>query len=184
MTILCCHDQNSTNHDGFSRAVYCIKISEPLFDFFFNSKHGYRAWYYRSPYDGLRNNAHFIKSLLPSFLACDRTKEAEKNGFLTKKAAESLKSCSAKAWLAEKGKEVDENCPGCVGEWGYPQNDTAEIFNDRWDKANGANAKCGRKAPYLTKIRIFGAFLNEQYDEFIPAPKRYRAEQIHEFGWS
>lgn len=184
MEILCCHDQKRTNDDGFSRAVYCIKISKPLFDLFFNSKHGYRAWYYRSPHDGLSKNADFIKSLLPSLLASDQMKEAEKNGFSVKKAAESLKSCSAKAWLAEKSKEVDKNCTGCAGEWVYPQDNTAEIINDRWDKTTDSKAKCGRKAPYLTKVRIFGAFLNEQYDEFIPEEKRYRAEQINEFGWS
>lgn len=163
---------------------YCLKVSEPIFDLFFNSKHGYRAWYYRSPHVGLNKNALFITSLLPSLLASDQTKEAEKKDFSTKKAAESLKSCSAKAWLAEIEKEIDKKCTGCIGEWGYPQDDTAEIFNDRWDKTNHPKAKCGRKAPYLTKIRIFGAFLNEQYDEFIPAQKRYRAEEIHEFGWS
>jgi hypothetical protein len=185
MMILCCHEQPCDDDKRFSRVVYCIKVCKPLFDLFFNSKHGYRASYYRSPYDGLHNNELFIHSLLPALLASDCIKDvAKRSGFAEKKVEESLKSYSAKAWLAEIGKEIDSKCTGCAGEWNYPQDDTAEILNDRWDKAPGANAKCGRKAPYLTKIRIFGAFLNEQYDEFIPAAKRYRANHIYKFGWS
>jgi hypothetical protein len=184
MKILCCHDQECRDDNRFSRAIYCLKISEPLFDLFFNSKHGYRAWYYCSPHFGLKINERLITTLLPFLLASDQTKEAEKNGFSKAKASESLKSFSAKAWLTEIGKEIDNNCAGCTGEWGYPQDDNAEIFNDRWDKTNAQKAKCGRKAPYLTKIRIFGAFLNSKHDEFIPADKRYRAKEIHEFGWS
>jgi len=184
MTILCCHDQPCTDDDRFSRAVYCLKVSKPLFDLFFNSNQGYRAWYYRSSHSGLINNEIFIKSLLPSLIASDQTKEAEQRGFSTKKATESLKGYSAKAWLAEKTKEIDTTCNGCIGEWHYPQDDTIEIYNNRWENTNNSNAKCGRKAPYLTKIRIFGAFLNDQYDELIPARKRYRAEEINQFGWS
>ncbi len=184
MNILCCHDQECKDDNRFSRVVYCIAVSKPLFDLFFNSKYGYRAWYYRSPYVGLGNNGFFIRSLLPSLLESDQTKEAEEKGFSTKKATESLKSISAKVWLAEIGKEVDANCNGCIGEWQYPQEDTAEILNGRWDRTTKSKAKCGGKAPYLKKIRIFGAFLNKQYDEFIPGQKRYRAEEIHEFGWS
>jgi len=98
-------------------------------------------------------------------------------------AEESLKACSAKVWLAERGKEMGD-CTHCSGEWSTPQDDVAEILNDRWEKDTNVNARYGRKAPYLTKIRIFGAFLNDLYDEFIPTKKRFRANEIHKVGWS
>lgn len=181
MAILCCHEQTCNDDESFSRVVYCIKVCEPLFDLFFNSKHGYRASYYRSPYDGLHNNELFIHSLLPALLVSDYTKDAAKGNGFSKKVEESLKSFSAKVWLAECGAEL---CDKCEGEWSTPQDGTAEILNDRWELTNILNARYGRKAPYLMKIRVFGAFLNKRYDEFIPARKRYRAKEIHQFGWS
>jgi hypothetical protein len=177
MKVLCFHFQDCADHNSFSRAVYCIQVSELLFDLFFNSKHGYRAWYYRSPHTGVKNNQLFIKSVLPLLLGSDQTKDS-------RKTEESLNCYSAKVWLAEKGKEVDKKCSGCTGEWEYPQNNVAEIMNNRWEKAIDLKATCGEKAPYLTKIRIFGAFLNKQNDELIPETKRFRADQIYEFGWS
>jgi hypothetical protein len=60
----------------------------------------------------------------------------------------------------------------------------AEIVNGRWECAASANAVRGRKAPFLTKIKIFGAFLNERHDEFISWRKRHRAREIYESGWS
>ncbi len=179
MEILCCHDQECTEHKSFSRVVYCIQVSKPLFDLFFNSKNGYRAWYYRNPHLGTMNNELFIKSLSPFLIASIQSKDID-----TKRASESLKSYSAKAWLAEIGKEVDKKCLGCAGEWAYPQNDAAEIINERWERETDPKAKCGKKAPYLTKIRIFGAFLNNKYDELIPEAKRFRAQHICHFGWS
>jgi hypothetical protein len=77
-------------------------------------------------------------------------------------------------WLAEAGVKL---CEGCDGEWTHPQSDAAEIRNDRWESASDVR---GRKAPLLSKIKIFGAFLNERHDEFTSWRKRYRAWEIHE----
>ena len=99
-------------------------------------------------------------------------------------ARDSLNSLSAKVWLAENGNEVCRNCAGCQGEWSSPRDDTAEILNRRWDESSEADAKSGRKAPYLTKLRIYGAFLSDQRDEWISKRKRHRATPIHKFGWS
>lgn len=179
MEVLCCHPNEFSYDNRFSRVVYCFRVSAPLFDMFFNSKNGYRASYYRSPYDGLRDNGLFIRSVLPALLASAETRciAPKELGF----AEKSLKSCSSKAWLAERGKEL---CGRCAGEWSPPQDETAEILNNRWENGDSVYAKWGRKAPYLTKIRIFGAFLSERHDELIPASKRHRAREIHEVGWS
>jgi hypothetical protein len=178
MQILCGHYQLCDDDNRFERIVYCIKVSKPLFDLFFNSEQGYRAGYYQSPFDGLRNNALFINYLSPALLISDYTNNIGKRRDFTE---ESLKSYSAKVWLAEYGTDL---CKQCTGEWRPSNTDTAEILNGRWEKASDSRALQGRKAPYLTKIKIFGAFLNERYDEFIPNRKRYRAKEIYDFGWS
>lgn len=178
MKILCGHPQICDDNKGFSRVVYCICIPAPLFDLFFNSENGYRGAYYRSPYQGLESNAVFIQSIEARLIACSEPNCAKLDSSF---ARESLGTPSAKVWLAERCLQL---CEQCRGEWKDQSDERAEILNGRWELASEPNAKRGRKAPYLTKIRIFGAFVNERLDEFVPARKRHRARQIHEFGWS
>src|SRR5688572_238206 len=68
MKMLCCHPEPCKGQAGFDRPVYCIQVSEKLFDLFFNSVSGYRGSYFRSEFAGLGANKHFIKTLLPRFL--------------------------------------------------------------------------------------------------------------------
>lgn len=178
MAILCGHVDPCKDNTPYSRIVFSIQIPHPLFDWVFNSVNGYRAWFFRSPFDGLRNNARMMQMLEPVLLK-SLTSQKDK-----KLAQDSLNALSAKVWLAEKGSEVCEECPGCAGEWSSSSDDAPEILNRRWDVSSETNAKSGRKAPYLTKLRIFGAFLNDHCDEWISERKRHRAEQIHDFGWS
>jgi hypothetical protein len=178
MSILCGHVDQCQDNNPYSRIVFSIQVSRPLFDWIFNSANGYRAWFFRSPYDGLRNNARMIRILEPKLL---ESLGSEQDIEL---ARDSLNSLSAKVWLAERGNEVCMECPECAGEWSSPQDDTPEILNRRWEVSLKTSAKSGRKAPYLTKLRVFGAFLNNHRDEWISERKRHRAKQIHDFGWS
>ena len=176
MEILCFHSDECSDDNTFQRAVYCIQVENKLFDWFFNSVNGYRAAYYMSPYNGLRTNDSFIQSLLLKLIASDKTTEDADKNFIK----ESLKSPSAKVWLAEVGKNL---CEHCSGEWNSRQdNNEPEILNNRWENKTGQNAEWGRKAPYLTKIRIFGAFLNKHYQPYDPKPQR--PNEIHDKGWT
>jgi hypothetical protein len=178
MEIICCHDDPCSDHRGFSRAVYCVTVPPATFDRFFNSRHGYRAAYFRSPHEGLAANSFLLRSLLPSLLGSQATAGCGKSPATIE---QSLASESAKAWLAESGNQL---CDLCVGEWKHPATDPVEISNGRWENTDSPNARRGRTAPYLTMIKFFGAFLNDRHDEFIPARKRRRAWDIHEWGWS
>jgi hypothetical protein len=91
----------------------------------------------------------------------------------------SLRSGSAKAWLTEQ----NEFCTLCAGEF-PPKSDDGEILNGRWELDTSPQSRDGRRAPYLTKIKIMGASLNDGYDEFIPVRKRRRQWEIHACGWS
>ena len=178
MEILCYHPDPCQDDNQYDRPVYSIYVGKKLFDWFFNSEKGYRAAYFRSPTEGLKANQHFIESLIPALLESDKTTPIFDKEFIE----ESLKSPSAKAWLVE---ENGLACDFCAAEWKNPSvidEDHAEIKNNRWE--NKENPKYGRKAPYRTKIRIVGAFLNEHYDVFIPARKRFRSEEIHDKGWT
>jgi hypothetical protein len=133
---------------------------------------GYRAAYYRSPFEGLAANQRALEVLLPMLLTAG---ESERSALGRAFIEESLTIPSAKMWLAEKGKEVVRDCPGCTGEWSAPRDDELdpELLNGRWELREELPARWGSKAPYLTKLRILGAFLDSNHNEFIPAVKRF-----------
>jgi hypothetical protein len=57
------------------------------------------------------------------------------------------------------------------------------LYNGVWDVANEPNSNFGKTAPYLSKIRIIGSFINAR-GEFVSNRKRDRYRQIHLIGWS
>jgi hypothetical protein len=181
--VLCCH--RSKLSDGeFLRPVYTVRIDRPLFDLFFNSPFGYRAAYFKSPGAGLDANVSFLQTIAPRLAADPASlKSALSPDFIHA----SLSTPSAKVWLAECGKEIDRKCSACEGEWSSGTTGTetrSEILNGRWEVAEGQKAEWGGKAPYLEKLRIMGAFINDRHHELVPHDKRFRAYEIHEFGWS
>lgn len=183
MSILCCH-RSEIAGTGFSRPVYTVQVTNDLFDLFFNSADGYRAAYCRSPGAGLEANLEFMRAIAIQLAGSTLSPNS---GLPEQHIVESLTTPSAKAWLAEHGKEIDRKCPGCKGEWssgtaGPPER--AEILNGVWERAKGQNAEWGRKAPYLTKLRVMGAFLNDRLHELVPFDKRYRAYDINAYGWA
>lgn len=161
---------------GFKRFVGCVAVDKPLFDLLFNSQNGYRGWYFRSPAEGLQANAMLLKLLAPQLLEfpCHDDTPASL-------LAESLDAPSAKCWVAEVGKSF---CPKCEGDWSAPKDDAPEILNGRWDVASAPNARFGRTAPFLEKLRVMGAFVNEAGQEYVAKRKLRRAEEIHDVGWS
>lgn len=178
MSPLCYHLQACDDDAGYSRPVFCVRVSEDLFDAFFNSEKGYRGSYFASQALGLECNRHLLHRLVP----CLSTWAAQSSpGFDAQFAFEALSAVSAKAWLAERSLEL---CSACLGEWVAPADEQAEIINGRWEIGTRPNSRFGRKAPKHTKIRLFGAFLNDHGDEFIPARKRHRDAHIHNDGWS
>lgn len=178
MQILCGHKDPCKDNAAFSRRVYTIQISRELFDLVFNSAWGLRASFYRSAYDGLKDTARLISEAAPLLLQA-QTIEGD-----AEEARQSLSSPTAKVWLAECGNEPCRDCGGCKGEWTPSQDESAEIFNQRWESSTDPKARDGRKAPYFTKLRIYGAFLDSSHNEFTPERKRYRAMQLRDYGWS
>jgi len=195
--VLCCHASavlgktcNCSEKEGVYRRVeYCISVGSELFDDFFNSSFGYRASYFDSPQKGKDDNALLMKAIAPSLVsytkenALDVVKNLGSIAFIER----SLSSDSAKVWLAENG---NCHCKNCTGEWstgGGP--DYPEIKNNRWEhvKNEDCESKWGDgRAPYLTKLRIFGAFLNvtNTRDQCVTKKKEKRAEHINRCGWS
>lgn len=175
MEILCCHYQVCDDHRDFGRVIYCLRVSEDLFDLFFNSPYGYRGAYFRSVTDGIAANQAFMEIIAPRLIPkTEHGALREEKDWLR----ESLTSYSSKVWLAENSLGL---CPHCDGEWAASADNSPEMLNGRWDKVGPSY---GRKAPRLTKIRVFGAFFDDRKNEFIPSSKRKRPWDIHSCGWA
>ena len=71
MIVLCCHRGSMNATGSFSRVIHCVQLDKDLFDLFFNSASGYRAAYFRFPWEGMGANAAFLKAVTASFLAAD-----------------------------------------------------------------------------------------------------------------
>ncbi|MCP5265697.1 MAG: hypothetical protein H6934_06280 [Burkholderiaceae bacterium] len=178
MQVVCCHQQECDDAKGFSRVVFNFRVPCTTFDLFFNSEHGYRGSYYLSSHTGLAANEAVISRLSPLLL---QWAEQHDSALDQRLAAGSLDSPSAKVWLSEFGSHL---CKHCVGEWGNPSDEAPEVLNRRWELADSPNAYRGRKAPCLSKLKVFGAFLNDRHDEFVSGRKRHRARDINAWGWS
>jgi len=178
MEVLCCHRPDCDDMAGFSRVIFNLRAPSQTLDLFFNSEHGYRGSYFVSPHAGLAANDAIIKRLKPLLLAWAAQHQLALDQTF---AGESLTSSSAKVWITESGSQL---CQQCIGEWSNPTDEEPDILNGRWEVTDTPNAHRGRKAPHVSKLRVFGAFLNDRHDEFVPARKRHRAFHINEGGWS
>jgi len=179
--VLCCH-RSEISGTFFRRPVYTLEVDPSVFDVFFNSQDGYRAAYYRSPGLGVDASVSFMRTVAPRLVGDPLSSNSDLSQEFLR---ESLSTPSAKIWLAEHGKEIEQECHGCKGQWsiaGLPKN--AEIRNGRWEVATEQKAKWGTAAPYLNKLRIMGAFLDNRYGEYVPFDKRFRARDIYRYGWS
>lgn len=175
---LCCHVQVCEEAPTFARIAFSYAVSPDAFDLFYNSPVGYRGSYFHSPSHGLEANETLITAMLPKLAdAIPQQADTHERAFVY----ESLTSPTAKVWLAENGLE---QCAKCEGEFGNPADAMPEIINGRWNTADCASALRGRKAPRLTKIRVFGGFIDDRCNEWVSGRKRHRAWQIHRWGWS
>jgi len=176
MRVQCSHVDPCDEADGFKRFVACVVVERTLFDLYFNSYNGYRGWYFRSPTQGLRMNAVLLQLLAQRLMDFQRHEDMPPELVST-----SLLAFSAKSWPAEVGKGF---CLSCEGDWSAPTDDAPEILNGRWEVATAPNSRFGRKAPFLGRLRIMGAFVNRDGQEYVAKRKLNRAQEIHDVGWS
>ena len=177
LKLKCFHREARQNDHAYRRAVFCGSVNPSLFDQFFNASTGYRGSFFKSPEAGLRANRALLDQLA-DFLAgwAVLTKhEADPSWVLA-----SLAQTSAKAWLAE----YPGLCAHCEGEWSPSYVSDLQIENSRWECSSHVHSVWGRQAPSLSKIRIFGGFIDDQRNEWLAPHKAERATHIWEHGWS
>lgn len=176
-SFLCFHTEPKDGDPSYRRAVFCFVLTKTLFDLFFNAQTGYRGAYFDSPDSGLRVNRSIIDELSPILLQWGTTQApGERRAWI----AESLSLSSAKIWLAED----PGLCSKCRGEWSQSYKSPLTIVNGRWEIAEHTHAEWGRQAPELTKLRVFGGFVNTEHQEWVASHKTIRGLHIWKHGWS
>lgn len=178
MRFVCFHRELKQRDPSYARADFCADIGHLLFDAFFNAPTGYRGAHFESPEKGLAANQLMIGELSPILIgwALSHNMDVDRAWL-----AESLSLQTAKAWLAEDAVAL---CPGCADGWSQSYASDLLISNGRWEHSSHTHAKWGRQAPHLTKLRIFGGFVNDAHQEWVADHKRGRAQQIWEHGWT
>ncbi len=128
---------------GFFQVTTRIRLSEIVFDQFFNGRSGYRAQYYLSPEEGVLFNREVLQRLRQSVIQAYGRKAIEPTLDLV---LASIDAPHAKVWVHGEKAAFDEAAPNTVNP-------------ERW-VAN--NAIAGRKAPlpaHLT-LDVKGAFIH------------------------
>lgn len=173
----CFHREERQDDSAYKRAVFCGRVRPQLFDWFFNASTGYRGAFFKSADEGTQANRALLDRLT-MFLtdwAIASQHDPDRQWVLA-----SLTKPSAKAWLAE----YPGHCAKCAGEWSPSYNAELQIENARWEWSSHVHAAWGRQAPWFSKIRIFGGFIDAQGSEWLAPHKEGRATHIWEHGWS
>ncbi|AZC63263.1 hypothetical protein PCL1391_2545 [Pseudomonas chlororaphis subsp. piscium] len=177
LKLKCFHREPCQDDAAYMRAVFCGSVSHELFDWFFNASTGYRGAFFESPDAGSRANRRLVEQLA-DFL----TEWVIAHGLYPDRqwVLASLAKPSAKAWLAEHPGICDQ----CKGEWNTSYISGLQIENARWELSSHVHSAWGRQAPQLSKIRIFGGFIDAQQKEWLASHKTERDKDIWEHGWS
>ena len=176
--VACLHRQPRQRDASYARAAFCLDIGHELFDALFNSATGYRGAHFVAPDSGAAANRALlgaVTSMLVEF-AIARHEELDRVW-----VTESLSLPSAKAWLAEDSVAL---CSSCASGWSTSYVSALHIQNDRWEHSEHPHAVWGRQAPELSKLRVFGGFVNDQHQEWVADNKRDRAQHIWQHGWT
>ena len=176
--LACFHNEPRQRDDSYTRADFCLDVGTEVFDAFFNASTGYRGAFFAGPDNGVLANQMLLTELCPVLvekaIAYDPRLDI---AWLI----ESLSLPTAKAWLAE---DLVARCSSCVGGWSASHASALRIRNDRWEHSVHTHATWGRQAPELSKLRIFGGFVNRQHGEWVANHKFERAQNIWEYGWT
>ncbi len=164
----------------YSRAFFKVHVSEPYYDAFFNSPNGYRAQYCLSMENGEKQNRRLIDAITPMCL--EYSNEHELHDFPTQKVLTSLRGVDAKAWITESDiPDIDEVHIN-YGPWIAKADASTE--NTMTDQAARASASVGVLAPVGTHLEIKGAWLTPEGNEWRDPGKMYRAQEIHDYGFT
>jgi hypothetical protein len=177
LTLKCFHRESRSDEASYKRAVFCGTVDAQLFDWFFNAGTGYRGAFFESPDLGTRANRSLVDQLAPFLTdwALSQQLDRDRQWILA-----SLSKTSAKAWLAE----YPGLCNLCAGEWSTTYVSELHIENSRWETCAHLHSAWGRQAPRLSKVRIFGGFIDATQNEWLASHKAERAKHIWEHGWS
>jgi hypothetical protein len=176
---------------GKHRAEFLFSVSPNTQDLFFNSAYGYRAMYYLAPHTGVECNRDAIDSIKGRLIAA-----AKNSGPSMPSSQDTIKSLeygSAKIWISEDDSTLDQTSRDRdsilaleVPRWVEAMNSvfTAWKAGHKPTPSVESRALLGVQAPEGHRLKVVGAWMNNDGDEFVVPSKVCRAEHIHQYGFS
>ena len=177
LKLQCFHREPRQDEHAYRRAVFCGTVSPELFDWFFNASTGYRGAFFESASAGTEANRALVDQLAPVLVEWLTANQLDPD---PQWVLGSLAQPSAKVWLAEH----PGLCSKCAGEWSPSYSADLRIENSRWECSSHVHSAWGQQAPLLSKVRVFGGFIDAQQNEWLASHKAARAKHIWEHGWS
>ena len=173
------------------RAEFYFKVDRKTLDLFFNSSEGYRAQYYIDPQWGTKCNRFMIDAVKEKLI--DVARQSSQSMMTFEQVKKSLESDSAKIWIHENDSTLSQT-----------DKDPTEIVAleiSRWVQAMSqvlvawakhqqviptiqSRALLGVQAPEGSRMKILGAWLDNNNQEFVVPSKVHRSLHIHQYGFS
>jgi hypothetical protein len=172
---------------GCVRPEFILETTDAsAFDEFFNGRSGYRAAYYSSLERGAATNRAFLEGMLEKLVDHALANPARQN-LEEARLRLSLTFQSAKVWLDEEAFSFDHQLriDILVPEWCAAAHDALSAFEQHTlpDPPEKEKGIWGVRAPTSFRLKVKGAFVAVDGSERIPADKRRRAEEIHDYGF-
>lgn len=176
---------------GKVRAEFFFNVREETLDLFFNSSCGIRAQYYLDPQKGAEGNRLAIEGVEDKLFAGGT--HLQQQLMTLEQIKKSLKYGSAKIWICEdtstldqKGRDQEQIVALEVPRW----LECMQQVLASWDAnqspcpSNKSRALLGVQAPTGTRMKVLGAWIDGNNQEFVVPSKVGRSLEIHRYGFS
>ncbi len=173
------------------RAEFSFDVCAETLDLFFNSSQGYRAQYYLDLKKGGQCNRFVIDELKKKLI--DAAMQRSQNVMNSEQIKRSLEFGSAKIWICEDNSTLDQTS--------YDSAQIVTLEIPKWVEAMTrvltawkagrqpsppiqTRALLGVQAPEGRRMKVLGAWLDDDDQEFVVPSKINRALHIHQYGFS
>jgi hypothetical protein len=174
-----------------NRARFFFRVTSETADIFFNAHQGYRAQYYIDSQRGIDCNRLVINMIKNKLIEAAR--QTSQEVMTIEQVKKSIEYESAKIWIDEKKSTLNQTSRDPqeiqaleVPRWVSAMNQVLAAWDvgEQPDPTIKTRALLGVQAPEGCRLKVLGAWLDDNDREYVVLSKRSRAQEIHEYGFS
>jgi hypothetical protein len=176
---------------GRRRARFYFRVGADTLDLFFNGAQGYRAQYYLDPELGIKCNRRVLDTVTDKLV--EAVRNTSQDLMTMKEVQKSLESESAKIWIDEDkstlnqtSRDPDEIQALEVPRWVAAMHEVLLAWSagQSPDPTIKTRALLGVQAPEGECLKVLGAWIDDNGQEYVVPSKVNRAQEIHQYGFS